>query len=73
MSYVDSFVARIMQERNLNFLLSLVPLTQANIVCAGDENTIGECSFESYDGNPPCSHRNDLIVECFGKYLSVHI
>ena len=36
-------------------------------MCTGNENAISECSYKRVDGNHGCTHRDDMIVNCFGK------
>ena len=54
-------------EGDLNFILSLVPITRTNMVCTGFETAISECSFDGADGNSLCDHSNDIIVVCSRK------
>ena len=54
-------------ERFYNVFLYVVPIALTNMMCTGNENAISECSYKRVDGNHGCTHRDDMIVNCFGK------
>ena len=37
------------------------------MTCTGDENTISECSYDEVGADHGCTHRDDIIVGCYGK------
>ena len=57
----------ILVERDLDYLLSLVPIAQTNMMCTGNEDTLSECRYSGADGNPACDHTYDILVDCIGK------
>ncbi|CAI8020960.1 Scavenger receptor cysteine-rich type 1 protein M130 [Geodia barretti] len=53
------------RESDFAFLLDgLVPIRRTNVVCAGNEDSLSECSFNGADGDPTCTHRDDVIIMC---------
>ena len=56
-------------ESGLDILLgSLVPIRLTNVVCAGNETSLSECSFDGVNGDPTCTHADDVIVVCVCKF-----
>ena len=55
-------------ERDFTFVLDgLVPVRRTNMVCAGNETSLSECTFDGADGDMTCTHQNDIIIVCAGK------
>ena len=56
-------------ERGLGIVLEdLVPIRLTNVVCAGNETSLSECSFDGVNGDPTCTHADDVIVGCLCKF-----
>lgn len=59
-------------ESNFAFLLDgLVPIRKTNVMCVGNENSLSECSFDGSDGDPTCTHRDDVIITCAGMFIFI--
>ena len=57
------------RESDFAFLLDgLVPIRRTNVVCAGNEDSLSECSFNGADGDPTCTHRDDVIIMCASMF-----
>ncbi len=37
-----------------------------NVECHGNETNIDQCEFEYKMPSSPCTHANDVVVECYG-------
>ena len=48
----------------------VIPITRTNMMCTGDEDTISQCSFDGVDGDPTCTHEDDLIIVCTRKQFN---
>ena len=57
------------RESDFAFLLDgLVPIRRTNVVCAGNEDSLSECSFDRANGDPTCTHRDDVIIMCASTF-----
>ena len=54
-------------ESYYDVFLHVVPIALTNMTCTGDVNTISECSYDEVDADYGCTHREDIIVGCYGK------
>lgn len=60
----------LLTENDLNILFDgLLPIKRTNVVCTGGESLLSDCSFNGVDGDPNCTHQNDVIVVCAGKQM----
>ena len=56
-------------ESGLDFVLDdLVPIRLTNVVCVGNETSLSDCSFDGVNGDPTCTHADDVIVRCVCKF-----
>ena len=49
----------------------VVPITQTNMICTGAEDSLSQCSFDGVDGDPTCTHEDDIILVCTRKQFDV--
>ena len=47
---------------------NVVPIALTSIVCGGNESSLSECTFTEYADGHSCTHQNDIIIECGGKW-----
>ena len=67
--YLNLSIGLISTERDLdNILDGLVPIRLTNVVCAGNETSLSDCSFDGVNGDPTCTHADDVIIRCFCKF-----
>ena len=59
------FSGRLFTEREFDYVLGgLVPIRRTNVKCTGRETAFSECSYDGADGDPTCTHEDDVIVWC---------
>ena len=45
-----------------------MPIRLTNVVCVGNETSLSECSFDGVNGDPTCTHGDDVIISCVCKF-----
>ena len=49
----------------------VVPIAWTNMMCTGAEDSLSQCSFDGVDGDPTCTHADDIILVCTCKQFNV--
>ena len=42
-------------------------------MCTGNEDSLSQCSFDRAGGDQTCTHENDIIIVCVGRFLHRYI